>query len=99
MQVKLGELTRIRTDKLETNASSSDGKYPFSLVLRSRCELIHTHMTVNMFWLLENSFLSNVKIYLQRKTENIKLPTCLFASFCPILQFWTFFMDSKYKEK
>ena len=29
MQVKLGELTRIRTGKLDANASSTDGKYPF----------------------------------------------------------------------
>ncbi len=88
MQVKLGELTRIRTDKLETNASSSDGKYPFSLVLRSRCELIHTHMTVNMFWLLENSFLSNVKTYLQKKNREYKttnLFICLILSHFAIL--------------
>ena len=29
MKVKLGDLTKIRTGKLDANASSSNGKYPF----------------------------------------------------------------------
>lgn len=42
--------------------------------------MIHTHMTVNMFWLLENSFLSNVKTYLQKKNREYKT-TNLFICF------------------
>ena len=29
MKVKLGDLTKIKTGKLDANASSSDGEYPF----------------------------------------------------------------------
>ena len=29
MKVKIGDLTRIKTGKLDANASSEEGKYPF----------------------------------------------------------------------
>lgn len=35
MKAKIGDLTKIRTGKLDANASSEDGQYPFSHVQKS----------------------------------------------------------------
>lgn len=53
MKVKLGDLTKIRTGKLDANASSPNGKYPFLLALKNRCASIAIHMIVSVFLLLE----------------------------------------------
>lgn len=35
MKVKIGDLTKIKTGKLDANVSSEDGKYPFLLVQKN----------------------------------------------------------------
>ena len=52
MKIKIGTLTKIRTGKLDANASSEDGQYPFFTCSREALRILVIRTIVNVFWLL-----------------------------------------------
>lgn len=48
MKAKIGDLTKIKTGKLDANASSEDGKYPFFTCSKEPLKYQHIHMIVSV---------------------------------------------------
>ena len=76
MKVKLGDLTKIKTGKLDANASSEDGQYPFFTCSREplkisnysydcECVLVAGNGDLNVSIITENLMLINVRTLLR----------------------------------